>query len=87
MQKNVVALADEEYDAITGPLVDEACGIIRRIAAARAYLLPVIIESLGPYTADQQAAESDQSDSPVETPNLHRPHFRIHKADSGQDRL
>ena len=79
MQKNVVTLADEEYDAITGPLVDEACSIIRRIAAARAYLLPVIIESLGPYTADQQAAESGQSDSPVETGRFHRPHFRIHK--------
>jgi hypothetical protein len=78
MQRNVVALADEEYDAITAPLVDEACGIIRQIAAARAYLLPVIIASLGPYAIDQQASPDSEAPELVKTPSLHRPHFRVH---------
>ena len=78
MQRNVVALADEEYDALAAPLVDEACGIIRRIAAARAYLLPVIIASLGPYALDQQAPPDGQADLPTKSPKLHRPHFRIY---------
>ncbi len=81
MQKNVVALADAEYDAITGPLAEEACRIIREIAAARAYLLPVIIASLEPYAAERQASESDELDLPAKTRSLHRPHFRIHTAD------
>ena len=81
MQRNVVALADEEYDAITGPLVEEACGIIRKIAAARAYLLPVIIASLEPYAVDRKASEDGESDLPAKKPNLHRPHFRVHTAD------
>ena len=78
MHRNVVALADEEYDAMSAPLVDEACRIIRRIGAARAYLLPVIIASLGPYTREQQAPPDGQPDLPTKNPNLHRPHLRIH---------
>jgi hypothetical protein len=84
MQRNVVALADEEYDAITAPLVDEACRIIRQIAGARAYLLPVIIASLGPYAIDQEVLPDGEAPAPVKAPNLHRPHFRIHSADSRQ---
>ena len=78
MQRNVVALADEEYDAMAAPLVDEACRIIRQIAGARAYLLPVIIASLGPYAIDQQVLPGSEVAPPVKTRNLHRPHFRIH---------
>jgi len=78
MQRNVVALADEEYDAMSAPLVDEACRIIRQIADARAYLLPVIIASLGPYALDQQTPQDGPPDLPVKSPTLHRPHFRIH---------
>ena len=77
MQRNVVALADEEYDALTAPLVDEACRIIRQIAAARAYLLPVIIASLGPYTHESEMGESSGAVA-VKVRNPHRPHFRIH---------
>jgi len=82
MQRNVVALADEEYDAMAGPLVEEACRIIRRIGAARAYLLPVIIGSLGPYTLADEAAGSSGGLSPAKTRNPHRPHLRIHATNS-----
>ncbi len=81
MQKNVVALADEEYDAITGPLAEEACRIIREIAGARAYLLPVIIASLEPYAAERRVSEGDESGLPAKARSLHRPHFRIHTSD------
>ncbi|MCP4377226.1 MAG: hypothetical protein GY794_13755 [bacterium] len=85
MQRNVVALADKEYDAMATPLVDEACRIIRQIAAARVYLLPVIIASLRPYThADDDTDESNEP-VPVKVRNPHRPHLRIHTSDSGQD--
>jgi hypothetical protein len=83
MQRNVVALADDEYDAMAGPLLAEAFSLIRQIAETRAYLLPVIIASLSPYAAaDQAGEEGGQIDMPVKTPNLHRPHFRIHTGDS-----
>ena len=78
MQRNVVALADEEYDAITGPLVDEACRIIRQIADARAYLLPVVIASLGPYAVERQDSADSEPAQPVKARSLHRPHFRVH---------
>ena len=78
MNRNVVALADEEYDAMSAPLAEEACGIIRQIAAARAYLLPVIIASLGPYALDKQVPQDSEAASPAKRRNLHRPHLRIH---------
>jgi hypothetical protein len=77
MQRNVVALADKEYDALAAPLVDEACRIIRQIAAARVYLLPVIIASLEPYTHGDDVGENSGAVT-VKVPNPHRPHFRIH---------
>jgi len=82
MQRNVVAFADKEYDAVAGPLLEEAFCLIRQIAETRAYLLPVIIASLSPYaSADQAGEEGGQVDLPVKTPSLHRPHFRIHTGD------
>ena len=82
MQSNVVAFDDNEYDAVAGPLLAEAFSLVRQIAETRAYLLPVIIASLSPYAAaDQAGEEGDQIDVPVKTPSLHRPHFRIHTGD------
>jgi len=78
MQRNVVALADEEYDAMSAPLVDEACRIIRQIGGARAYLLPVIIASLEPYTLADEAVGSSGETRVAKRRNPHRPHLRIH---------
>jgi len=81
MHRNVVALADEEYDAMVGPLVDEACRIIRQIGGSRAYLLPVVIASLWPYAREHQVSQNHGSSSPVKIRNPHRPHLRIHSMD------
>ncbi|MDP6546935.1 MAG: hypothetical protein QGH60_23410 [Phycisphaerae bacterium] len=85
MHRNVVALADEEYDALAAPLVDEACRIIRQIGGSRAYLLPVVIASLWPYAREHKVSQSSGADCPVKAPNRHRPHLRIHATDSDQD--
>jgi len=85
MHRNVVALADEEYDAMAAPLVDEACRIIRQIGGSRAYLLPVVIASLWPYAREHKVSQSSGATSPVKVRNRHRPHLRIHTSDSEQD--
>ncbi|MDP7288792.1 MAG: hypothetical protein QGH94_12445 [Phycisphaerae bacterium] len=85
MQRNVVALADDEYDALAAPLVDEACRLIEEIADARAYLLPVIIASLAPYAVGRDAPEGGQSHTPAKALSFHRPHFHIHNPQAGQD--
>jgi hypothetical protein len=84
MRRNVVALADKEYDALAAPLVDEACRIIRQIGGSRAHLLPVIIGSLWPYAREYQVSQSSETD-PLKVRNPHCPHLRIHTSDSGQD--
>ena len=81
MHRNVVALADEEYDAMAAPLVDEACRIIRQIGGSRAYLLPVIIASLWPYAREHQVSQSSGESLPMKIRNPHRPHLRIHTGD------
>ena len=81
MHSNVVALADEEYDAMSAPLADEACRIIRQIADARAYLLPVIIASLGPYALADEVTGGSGARRVGKTCNPHRPHLRIHTGD------
>ena len=85
MHRNVVALADEEYDAMAAPLVDEACRIIRQIGGSRAYLLPVVIASLWPYAREHKVSQSAEAPRPKKTPKCHRPHLRIHTDDSEQD--
>ena len=85
MQRNVVALADEEYDALTDPLVDEACRLIRQIGGSRAYLLPVIIASLCPYTGEHQPPQNSEVSSPGKIRNPHRPHLRLHPGDRPKD--
>ncbi|MDP6635998.1 MAG: hypothetical protein QGG42_13955 [Phycisphaerae bacterium] len=85
MHRNVVSLADEEYDAMAEPLMDEACRIIRQIGGSRAYLLPVIIASLWPYARDHQVLPNGDGAPPVKTRNQHRPHLRIHNSDGEQD--
>ena len=82
MRRNVVALADEEYDAMAAPLVDEACRIIKQIGGSRAYLLPVIIASLWPYARDHQISHGDGGADQSKSPKMHRPHLRIHKPDA-----
>ena len=85
MHRNVVALADEEYDAVAAPLVDEACRIIQQIAGSRAYLLPVIIASLWPYAREHNVSQSSGRPSPAKIRSPHRPHLRIHKTNGEQD--
>jgi hypothetical protein len=85
MHRNVVALADEEYDAMAAPLVDEACRLIRQIGGSRAYLLPVIIASLCPYTGEHQSPQNSEVSSPGKIRNQHRPHLRLHPGDGQQD--
>jgi len=81
MQRNIVALADEEYDAITGPFVEEACGLVREIGKHRAYLVPAIIKILKQYACKPDDSRGDRDDSASEPRQLHRPHFRIHSPD------
>ena len=85
MHRNVVALADEEYDAMAAPLVDEACRIIRQIGGSRAYLLPVIIASLWPYAREHKVSQCSGGASPVKIRSPHRPHLRIHATSGEQD--
>ena len=85
MHRNVIALADQEYDAMAAPLVDEACRIIRQIGGSRAYLLPVVIASLWPYAREHKVSRSSETASPVKLRNCHRPHLRIHTTDGEQD--
>lgn len=76
MRTNVVALADEEYDAVTGPLVAQACELIGRLGATRGYLLPVVIATLKRYVEDPRGGGDPCPGGP------HRPHLRIHMAPS-----
>ena len=72
MHRNVVALADEEYDAVAAPLVARACELVARLGATRAYLLPVVIAVLQRYVEPLV-----QNQAKVPAP-LGRPHLRIH---------
>lgn len=72
MHRNVVALADEEYDAVAAPLVARACELVARLGATRAYLLPVVISVLQRYV---EPPARDQAKAPA---RLGRPHLRIH---------
>jgi hypothetical protein len=77
MRTNVVALADEEYDAVVGPLVAQACELIAHLGSTRGYLLPMVIATLQRYVEDPSGGEHTRTGGP------HRPHLRIHMPLSG----
>jgi len=72
MHTNVVALADEEYDAVAAPLVAQACELIAHLGSTRGYLLPVVIAALQRYVEDPSGGGHTRPGGP------HRPHLRIH---------
>ncbi len=74
MQPNIVTLGDDEYDAVAGPLVSEACELVVRLGGSRAYMLPVVIAVLRKYVQTPQIDELPSV--PLSAPC--RPHFRIH---------
>jgi len=73
MHRNVVALADKEYDAVAAPLVARACELVARLGATRAYLLPVVISVLQSYVEPPLQNQAKKVPAP-----LGRPHLRIH---------